>query len=1083
METRAPAVVAIVVTTDYGLGLEATVASLVDQDYPSLSVLVIGNGQADQVPERIAAVAPDVYVRLLDVNRGFAAACNEGALLVQGSAFFLFCHDDIRLDSDAVSIMVEAAYRTNAGIVTPKFVDYEDPMVLLHVGQTSDRFGSVKERIEIGEIDHGQQDLERDVFVAPGGATLIRTDLFNTLRGFDPMLPALGEDLDICWRAQNAGARIIVAPGAKVAHRESIARGERPISALGARRASRQSLQRRHQLLVVATGWGVWHTLWILAQLFVLDVVELGISVVGRDRKRVRAILGSWRWLAFHRRHIRDRRKHRKSIVALTDSNLRRLQVPGVNRIKSFANTLVREGYDAARGILPEEEPEQRTEDRADAGVGFGSTFSENDEFDEITENPNFALRHRPSKIFTSFRSQILLIGAVFTFWAIGTRNLISMHLPLVGRLAPLDSWWSTWRHFFASWSPNGVGTGTPGMPGYGVIAFAGTFVFGRMGTLPRLALILAIPVGAIGVARFLKYKVSNRARIIASIGYLAMPIGANMIAQGRIDVLLVVATTPFILRRMFEVLDVPGFRLKPYSAAVPFGHRGWRTSEAGQRMMLVMLVALSMAMAPAVAFIPLLIVAGVWLARQFEPDETDSAPSHWMLLGSVLGSTVWFLLPLVANTLLAGRRALEVFGLQRGGWSSPDLWSLIKGADGGFGQAWWFYLLPIAALLGLIICRQARRAVATKLASIYVLTLLLSVLVSRGTLGPLAPDLDVLLVLQAAVVAALVGVAISSLEHDITAVKFGLHRLIATALVASIALTAIPFMLDSSSGRFDLPTTSVAESLGQLSSSPSGGFRVLWLGDPSVLPLAGWSVAPGVAAATSMNGLPGGATLFTPPDSGASDLVLTAVRQAMNGATVQLGAVLAEAGISTVVVLNSGAPNFAGVQSSPVRNAPNILVAALGHQTDLSLSLQTPSEETFSNLKFKGIVWAKQARQASAPIFSNVTFSGEVPQNAIVHAALAPAGAFSLDVNGKPVARALRHGWGAIYKTSSSTASVNIGSLVLHQFPLNGLLAGFSLALWFVVWLGFGWIQRLEWIFTFRGSRKIQPRRAREKS
>ena len=52
------------------------------------------------------------------------------------------------------------------------------------------------------------------------------------------------------------------------------------------------------------------------------------------------------------------------------------------------------------------------------------------------------------------------------------------------------------WRHFFASWSPNGVGTGSPGMPGYGVLAFAGTFVLGRMGILPRLALIFAVPIG-----------------------------------------------------------------------------------------------------------------------------------------------------------------------------------------------------------------------------------------------------------------------------------------------------------------------------------------------------------------------------------------------------------------------------------------------------------------------------------------------------------------------------------------------------------------------------------------------------------
>ena len=170
-------------------------------------------------------------------------------------------------------------------------------MVLLHVGQTCDRFGVVHERVELGEIDHGQQDLERDVFVAPGGVTLVRSDLFATLRGFDPLIPVLGEDLDLCWRAQVAGARIVVAPLAKVAHRETIATGERTVTALGTRRASRQDLQRRHQLLVVATGWGRGHTMTTLLALFAMDAMEFVLAIVGRDRDRAGAILGSWRWL------------------------------------------------------------------------------------------------------------------------------------------------------------------------------------------------------------------------------------------------------------------------------------------------------------------------------------------------------------------------------------------------------------------------------------------------------------------------------------------------------------------------------------------------------------------------------------------------------------------------------------------------------------------------------------------------------------------------------------------------------------------------------------------------------------------
>ena len=77
MESRAPAVVAVVVTTGSGPGLEVAVASLAAQNYEELSLLVVANGETEHVPARVAAVAPKAFVRALDENRGYAAACND----------------------------------------------------------------------------------------------------------------------------------------------------------------------------------------------------------------------------------------------------------------------------------------------------------------------------------------------------------------------------------------------------------------------------------------------------------------------------------------------------------------------------------------------------------------------------------------------------------------------------------------------------------------------------------------------------------------------------------------------------------------------------------------------------------------------------------------------------------------------------------------------------------------------------------------------------------------------------------------------------------------------------------------------
>ena len=256
MDAQVPAVVAVVVTTGPGNWLEEALSSLAAQDYEEMSVLVLSTGEDDpEVTERVARVLPDAFVRHLPGHPGYAAASNEALGMVEGAAFFLLLHDDVALDPDAVHKLVEESFRSNAGVVSPKFVNWDDPRVLLHVGMSCDKTGAVVDRIIEGEVDHGQHDAVRDVFVAPGGCILIRADLFTELKGFDAGIVAMGEDLDLSWRSQVAGSRVVVAPDARVRHREVVAGGLEPLLAVeepaGRHPVTMQSLQRRHELRAV----------------------------------------------------------------------------------------------------------------------------------------------------------------------------------------------------------------------------------------------------------------------------------------------------------------------------------------------------------------------------------------------------------------------------------------------------------------------------------------------------------------------------------------------------------------------------------------------------------------------------------------------------------------------------------------------------------------------------------------------------------------------------------------------------------------------------------------------------------------
>ena len=222
-QPSAPPLVAVVVADQPGEWFEEALQALGAQDYPNQSVLVIDAAGRDDPGPRVAAVLPEAFLRRPEISgpAGFAAAANDVLDTVQGAAFLVFCHDDVAPEPDALRLMVEDSLRSNAGIVAPKLVDWDRDDRLLSVGLSVDKTGASGPLVDRGELDQEQHDSVRDVFAASSACLLVRADLFAELGGFDPAMADYGADVDLCWRAQVAGARVVVAPEARVRHREA----------------------------------------------------------------------------------------------------------------------------------------------------------------------------------------------------------------------------------------------------------------------------------------------------------------------------------------------------------------------------------------------------------------------------------------------------------------------------------------------------------------------------------------------------------------------------------------------------------------------------------------------------------------------------------------------------------------------------------------------------------------------------------------------------------------------------------------------------------------------------------------------
>ncbi len=1027
MDARVPAVVAVVVATDPGAWFAETLSSLAGQDYDQLSVLVVVPSGAPDPSEAVARALPEALVRPVGAST-FAAAVNEALAGAEGAAFHLLCHDDVVLERNAVRLMVEESFRSNAGIVSPKVTRWDDPKALLHVGQLADKGGAPVERAQDGEVDHGQHDAVRDVFVAPSGCTLVRTDLFVELGGLDAGISAVGEDLDLCWRAQVAGARVVVAPLARTRHLQATVGGRRARPAdPGGRRPGAEALRRRHELRTVLTCYSLGHLVRVVPQLLAFSLLEAVLALAAGDASRARAVAGAWWWNLEHLVEIRRRRRLVQGLRVVPDRQLRHLQARGLTRLSAALTEAAQQGRElfGAGGADEMAAPELTG--------SVGGAFSEDASFDELEETTRV---RRPPPLSTP-RSRLALWVVVGLVLVVGSRQLLTGGFPVVGQLVPLASWSGTWHQFFASWHPAGVGTTAPATPAFAVLGMVATVLFGQMGLAHTVVVLGCLPVGAWGVVRLLRPVASARARAVAGVAYLGLPLAYDALARGRWDALVAFAAVPFVVSR---VLRAAGALPEP---PVP----GWRGTLAGQAFFLGVLEAVAISFAPAVA-VDLAIVAlaaplGTVLVAGDLTRARQAARRAWAV--AALGTAVAAVLcaPWAIGVLWAGRSSVGVLGLPSNPASAPGWSALLRfdvGPVGGSALSW---LLLAAALLPLLVARAGRLVLAAQLWCLALASFVLAFAVGQGWTGAFAPTPDVVLAPAACAVAASVGLGVAAFESDLVRFRFGWRQVASALAIAAAAVGLIPVVAEAGNGQWGLPATGLAQPLGWLPGAKAGGARVLWLADPAALPGGGWSIGPGLAYATTEGGLRS-ASPWAPAGPGPAAHLADAVTLAEEGRTTELGALLAPAGIRDVVVLQALAPSVPGVESASAFPTPPALMRGLLAQDDLRLVPGGEGFEVFVDTVALPLRAERSSALGGLPEWATwpagrqlqgwhgvlagaaggQRYQGTVRGGPVV-AAYAPGGRWQLEVDGRRAPRRPAYGWAAQFSAPSGRAEL----------------------------------------------------------
>lgn len=949
-----PSVVAVVVSRDGGDHAEVALHSLAAQAYGELAVLVLTANGDPTVAHRVGRACPSAFVRVVPDATAYGPLANLALEMVDGAAYYLLCHDDVELEPGAVRALVDASVRENAGIVTPKYVDVDQRALLLHVGQSADRTGAIAERVTPGEIDAGQHDAVREVFVAPSGVTLVRADLFAELGGFDPAIKAMAEDLEFSWRAQVAGARVVFAPQAVVSHHRVCAGGfGTPDSA-----ADLQGLERRHELraMLVNSSW-LTLSLW-LPVAAALSLVEWSVAVAGRDDARRDAVRGAWGWNLRRLGELRRRRGEVAALRSVPDRELHDRMLPGSARAKVFMSRLFYQGLTVARGggattVLDEARL-----------ATIGDAFSENQDFDDLDD-----LGHgegpRTHRWLGTRTGRATAYGLALVLYLVAARGLLVGRLAYVGQFAPWPSWTGALHDLATVWHPTGLGSTVAPPTGFGAMALLGVLTLGHMGLAEQLLVVAALPIGAVGVGRLLTPLVSERARLGAVVAYACTPLFAATVVLGRLDAIVALATVPWLVVWLGRSAGIA--HLARPMATAPFGAAGWISTRLGRFVALCTGLAIAASLAPAIT-VDLVVVAVAFALGGTVFGRLDVLGIVRVAVAACVAAA-GLCFPWVVDMVAHPSSLLASLGTPFSPTSAPSASRIVTFAVGIHGPAWWSWALLAGAALPILVVRGERLVFATQLSATALASWALAMASAWHLLGNFAPRPEVVLVPGAMAVAALVGLAISGFEVELSDFAFSWRQVVTVVGLGAASCSMLTVVTELPSGRFDLGTTGLEASLATIQRTfDHGGGRILWLGDPRVLPVAGWSLEPGLDYATTTSTVASAWSILPAGDAPnlATPAAITAI---LTGATTNAGTTFARDGITTVVVVGAVDASIANDVVANPDPAPRGLIDGLRLQDDLVEQSDAGGLDVFTVADAHAIVgYASHPSVAAAP-------------------------------------------------------------------------------------------------------------------
>ena len=201
---RYPKISVVVASYNGERTLHACIDSLQRLNYPNYEVILVDDGSTDATPQINLSHSKLRYFRH-EKNLGLSVARNTGIAAATGE-IVAFTDSDCRADEDWLYYLAGDLLNSEfAGIGGPNLLPPEDSIVAAAV------------MVSPGGPAHVMLT-DRQAEHIPGCNMAFYKWALAQVGGFDPIFHRAGDDVDICWRLQQAGHKIGFSPAAFVWH-------------------------------------------------------------------------------------------------------------------------------------------------------------------------------------------------------------------------------------------------------------------------------------------------------------------------------------------------------------------------------------------------------------------------------------------------------------------------------------------------------------------------------------------------------------------------------------------------------------------------------------------------------------------------------------------------------------------------------------------------------------------------------------------------------------------------------------------------------------------------------------------------